>query len=188
MAGNNLTLLSQHEIDTLVKFLNEKRQTGVSNEVLTQDSIDRLIKMIRTTSADENPKTGMRRLKEHAQMDGSKIRENQEQICELMVGVMSNGFIEIKILNRSNGNLYYITPHGTSETPVMENDNQWGRCISPFTFADIASIYDAKFTRKTYEGICRLYAAMRFGDKTYKIPDFFLPDERDLEGVIVETI
>ena len=44
--NQNFSLLSQPEIDTLIDFINEKRE-GVDSSVLNQESIDKLLEMLR---------------------------------------------------------------------------------------------------------------------------------------------
>lgn len=46
MSDTNFSLLSQDEIDTLVEFLTEK-STDIESDVLSQESIDKLISMMR---------------------------------------------------------------------------------------------------------------------------------------------
>ena len=45
--NKSFSLLSQQEIDTLVKFLTEKKK-GVGSDVMSQNSIDKLIRLIQT--------------------------------------------------------------------------------------------------------------------------------------------
>ena len=50
MSEKNMTLLSQKEIDTLIEFLSgEDWRKGASNDVLNQESVDRLIALIRSS-------------------------------------------------------------------------------------------------------------------------------------------
>jgi hypothetical protein len=176
--SENMTLLSQTEIDTLVEFLLEKKQ-DVHNEVLNQDSIDRLIHLIRTThinnirtSSKVGEITDQKRL-----YTALTIRDDLSQVCELTVNVLENGYIDILLLNRTTGNTYKVTPVGAREMTISDDDSQWGRCISPLTFVDIADAYGAKFSEETYQNICSIYANVKFGNTEYSIPDFFLPEE-----------
>ena len=45
--NKSFSLLSQQEIDTLVKFLTEKKK-GVDSDVMSQTSIDKLLRLIQT--------------------------------------------------------------------------------------------------------------------------------------------
>jgi hypothetical protein len=176
--SENMTLLSQNEIDTLVEFLLEKKQE-VHNEVLNQDSIDRLIHLIRTTHVN-NIRTSSKvgDIKEKKRIyTALTIRDDVAQVCELVVNVLENGFLDVLILNQTTGNTYKVTPAGASEMTISDDDSQWGKCISPLTFVDIADAYDAKFSEETYQNICSIYANVKFGNTEYSIPDFFLPEE-----------
>ena len=44
--NQDFSLLSQSEIDTLINFINDKRE-GVDSSVLNQESIDKLLEMLR---------------------------------------------------------------------------------------------------------------------------------------------
>lgn len=183
--SENMTLLSQAEIDTLVQFLMEKKQE-VQNEVLNQESIDRLIHLIRTTHIN-NVRTGSAvgaNAEQNRIRTALEIRENEAQVCELTVNVLENGFLDIQILNKDTGMTYKVTPIGASGITISDDDSQWGRCISPYTFVDISGAYGAKFSEDTYNKVCSIYAKIKFNDENYKIPDFFLPDE----GTIAQTL
>lgn len=176
--NENMTLLSQVEIDTLVDFLMEKKQ-DVNNNVLNQDSIDRLIHLIRTTHIN-NVRSGssIASSKENNRIKTvMKIRTNESQICELKINVLENGFLDLIIVNQSTGNTYKVTPNGASEMIISDDDSQWGRCISPYTFVDISDAYSAKFSEETYGQLCSIYAKVKFGDSDYQLPAFFLPEE-----------
>lgn len=184
--NENMTLLSQTEIDTLVRFLMEKKQE-VHNEVLSQDSIDRLIHLIRTTHVD-SVRTGsvVGHNAEHNRIKTAlQIRENEAQVCELTIFVEENGFLDIRILNQDTKATYRVTPMGASSITISDDDSQWGKCISPHTFADISDAYGAKFTEDTYRRVCSIYASVKFGDENYQIPDFFLPEEGRVAQLIL---
>jgi len=186
--GENMTLLSQTEIDTLVDFLLEKRKESVSNEVLNQESIDRLIHMIRTTHLHGvriKAETGVKHQQNRVKTE-MIIREHAGQVCELTFEQQENGFLDIRIVNHDNNNVFRITPNGAGALTVADDGSQWGKCISPFTFVDIAISYDVHFTQETYQNICALYAEVKFGDKAYQIPDFFLPEENDVAASLLE--
>lgn len=179
--NENMTLLSQKEIDTLVDFLMEKKQ-DVHNEVLNQNSIDRLIHLIRTTRVNNVRVSTVvgSNIEKNRVRTALKIRENESQICELTVNVLENNFVDIMILNQSTNNTYKITPTGASEVIISDDDSQWGKCVSPCTFVDIAEAYDAKFSEDTYQRICSIYAEVKFGDPIYEIPAIFLPEEGEV--------
>ena len=174
--NDNMTLLSQTEIDTLVQFLLEKKQ-DVNNEVLNQDSIDRLIHLIHTTQVNSIYAGSAASAVQKRIQTILSIREDESQVCELKVEKTDSGFIDILITNQDTNITYKITPTGASELNAAEDGTQWGRCVSPLIFIDIAEAYSAKFSEDTYEKICSLYAEVLFGDKEYRIPAFFLPDK-----------
>ncbi len=183
--NENMTLLSQTEIDTLVDFLMEKKQ-DVNNQVLNQGSIDRLIHLIRTTHL-KNVRAGSSiaaNIEKNRIKTAMEIRTEENQICELTILELENGFVDVIIVNQSTGNTYKVTPNGASAMTISNDDSQWGRCVSPYTFVDISDAYDAKFSEETYQRLCSIYAKVKFNDENYKLPDFFLPDE----GMIAQQL
>ena len=184
--NENMTLLSQTEIDTLVDFLMEKRQ-DVNNQVLNQGSIDRLIHLIRTTHVN-NVRAGSSiasNTESNRIKTAMKIRTEAHQICELTIKILENGFIDIIIINQSTGNTYKVTPNGASEMTISDDDSQWGKCISPYTFVDISDAYGAKFSEETYQKLCSIYAKVKFDDENYKLPDFFLPEHATIAQLLL---
>lgn len=184
--NQNMTLLSQDEIDTLVDFLMEKKQE-VNNQVLNQSSIDRLIHLIRTTHIN-NVRAGSSIASDKQSnriKTAMKIRTQEAQICELKVQVLENGFLDVTIVNQSTGCTYKVTPNGASEMTISDDDSQWGKCISPYTFVDISDAYDAKFSEETYEKLCSIYAKVKFDDENYQLPDFFLPEEGTIAQLLL---
>ena len=123
--NENMTLLSQTEIDTLVDFLMEKKQ-DVNNQVLNQGSIDRLIHLIRTTHL-KNVRAGSSitaNIEKNRIKTAMEIRTEENQICELTILELENGFVDVIIVNQSTGNTYKVTPNGASAMTISNDDSQ----------------------------------------------------------------
>lgn len=167
----NLSLLSQYEVDTLVSFLMEKKDT-VNSSVLSQQSVDKLIELLRY---DKNRRK-QEVISALPDLEGSlaeviAVRENAEQICEICCEVgETDGFLNMIVHNKENGQEMPITP-----ALINEDDTVWGRCISPATFCKLATALDVKYTAETYEMICKQFAKCVFGDAEHKIPFLYLP-------------
>ena len=119
--NENMTLLSQTEIDTLVDFLMEKKQ-DVNNQVLNQGSIDRLIHLIRTTHL-KNVRAGSSiaaNIEKNRIKTAMEIRTEENQICELTILELENGFVDVIIVNQSTGNTYKVTPNGASAMTISK--------------------------------------------------------------------
>lgn len=177
----NLSLLSQNEIDTLVEFLVEKKNS-VDSSVLSQESIDKLIELIRYNNNRRKQET----FHSLPELDGSladavTVRESAEQLCELRCEAdETDGFLKILVHNTENGREMVITP-----AMINEDDGpDWGRCVSPATFCKIARVLDVKYTAKTYDVVCKLFAECVFGDKEHKIPLLDLP----IDAMMIQSL
>lgn len=187
MNKNTFTLLTQQEIDTLVKFLVDKKNI-FSNEVLNQDSIDKLISLIRGTSENK------------LRLDRSKIEalsgENllistgfctAGQLCELKVNINSDtNFVELVACNRENGKSVLVTPEHFMMHDLEPSESSWGLCITPIFFDEVATIFGFKYTKETYDFVCDLYSERHFGKKGLEIPKLFLPDAYQMVDNIIE--
>lgn len=169
----NLSLLSQNEIDTLVNFLLDKKNF-VDSSVLSQSSIDKLIELIRYDS-NRRKREMFSSLPE---LDGSladavTVRQSTDELCELFCEVdEGNGFQKIMVRNTVNGQEMQVTP----ATISSDDDENWGKCVSPATFCKIARALDVKYTAETYDAVCMRFAECIFGDAEHKIPFLYLPD------------
>lgn len=170
----NLSLLSQSEIDTLVSFLLDKKNS-VDSSVLSQSSIDKLIDLIRydSTRRRKEATSAMSFVKEDL-LDALNIREDSDQLCELRCDYDSNGdYITLMVYNT-------VTSQETEVTPAIiiggDDDETWGRCISPSLFAQMARALGAKYTQKTYDFVSALFCDCMYGDVAHTIPMIYLPD------------
>lgn len=179
-----MTLLSQKEIDTLVAFLTAKRKE-ISNEVLSQRSVDKLIQLIRSSDltkvrldpifpigiAEEDGK-------EKDVLGNLKIREDSNQVCELILKIdTETDYIQLYAYNTTTKKEFKITPSSSIRVTVDEEDDtsEWGFSIAPIVFDIIASVYQLKYSTKVYEEVCARYALKNYGDEEYEIPVLFLP-------------
>lgn len=172
MADTNFSLLSQEEIDTLIEFLTDKTN-NLESEVLSQESIDKLISMIQATSkrpSGNRTATGVVRAVSQV-LDGV---ENWNIDYE----VDSDDFVQIFATDGQKKE--YITPKGYSCACFVDDCGSWGYSISPVQFVDIALVYHLKFTMDTYESLCKHFARKHFGSEDYEIDDFFFAPSKKL--------
>ena len=104
-----------------------------------------------------------------------------------MLGFEENsrtGFIDIFATNGEHKE--YITPKGYSCGCFVEDDSTWGYAISPVQFTDIAKVYNLKFSKAVYMGVCERFAAKNYGDADYDIDDFFMASSRDILTYLLE--
>ena len=180
----NLSLLSQSEIDTLVSFLLDKKNS-VDSSVLSQSSIDKLIDLIRYDSTRRRMEAAstMSFVKEDL-LDALNIRDDSEQLCELRCDYDSNGdYITLVVYNT-------VTAQETEVTPAIiiggDDDETWGRCISPSLFAQMARALGAKYTQKTFDFVSAQFCECMYGDVAHKIPFLYLPDSGTQSECLLE--
>lgn len=173
----NFSLLTQPEIDTLVRFLLEQKE-GVNSSVLSQESIDKLIELLRF---DE-------RRRKRAALTGTNgvegalakvvtIRRDEEDVCELSAAIdAESDFVKLYVTNQNNGQQMEITPE-----MLNEGDGAcWGRCISPLLLNKVAVALRVKYTTETHEAVCARYAECMFGDASHKLPLVYMPGDAEM--------
>ena len=74
----------------------------------------------------------------------------------------------------------YISPRGYSCACFVDDNSSWGYAISPIQFVDVAKVFQLKFSKETYENVCKRFAEKNYGDEAYEVDDFFLATGRDL--------
>ncbi len=124
----SFSLLNQKEVDALVDFLNDKRNS-INSDVMNQNSIDKLITLI---TGDSNHII-LDLFDPFASVDPSLLaaldfRIDEKDVCELCCSVDdSSGFISLSARNTITGKILSITPK-----LINENDtDEWGYSISP---------------------------------------------------------
>lgn len=176
MSDTNFSLLSQQEIDTLVDFLS-KSKDELNSAILSQDSIDKLIRLI---SHDDLSTMRLDELDAvHINVDVLKdlgIREDASQICELTYSIdPATEFITLTATNTVTGKTYNITPASLDRLEVLGGVASWGYSIPPISFNKIARIFNCKYSRQTYEGICALFSLKNYGSKDQQLPSLYYP-------------
>lgn len=179
MLDTNFSLLSQEEIDTLIEFLTESSSV-LESEVLSQESIDKLISMMRLyvkkPSGNHNILGSVRAVSSVLNGSGVWTLETEEN--------SRTGFIDVFATNGEQKE--YITPKGYSCGCFVGDDSTWGYAISPVQFTDIAKVYNLKFSKAAYMGVCERFAEKNYGDASYEIDDFFMASSRDILTCLVE--
>ena len=175
--NKSFSLLSQEEIDTLVKFLTDKKNT-VGSDVLSQASIDKLIQLIKTDKGrlalDMPFVSGSL---EATLLNKLRFRSKAEEICELRCSVNAeSNFIELSIYNTATNQTLSLTPKMFD----AEDTEDWGYAITPYYFNHIAQSLSLKYTQATHDFVCSTFAKTNFGSADHKIPEMYLPDNAAL--------
>lgn len=175
--NKSFSLLSQQEIDTLVKFLTEKKK-GVDSDVMSQNSIDKLLRLIQT---DKN------RLVLNSSITVDSLtttfleeihfRDSSNEVCELRCSVNpETNFIELSIFNTTTEKTLILVPKMFDE----EDAENWGYSIPPFFFNLLAQSLTLKYTQETLDFVCGVFAKVNYGAEDRKISEMYLPSSTAL--------
>lgn len=174
---NNNTLLSQKEIDTLVQFLT-RQNNNIQEVVLSQDSIDKLIALLRNTG-ELNPDVFEL---SHDMLESVSSLEGYLLYCNID---SNTKFITIYARN-STGTTVKITPAGLTAGENVNGGTEWGYCIEPAVFDKIATSFKLKYTSTEYENVCRNFSMHRYGNEFAIIPTLYLPTQQSLAANMIE--
>lgn len=181
--SDSFSLLTQKEIDTLITFLSKKEE-GVTRDVLSQNSIDKLIHLISNTDINKVRLDALDSLELKPTFDILKelqLREDSSELCELCFTVDSEtDFVCLYAKNIQTGKEYQITPSTLDRTELINGSTYWGYSIAPVLFDKIARIFNLKYSRQTYEDICFLFVKKNFGSSEQGIPSLYCPPGNQL--------
>lgn len=163
---NNNTLLSQGEIDTLIRFLTNHDQK-IQDSVLSQDSIDKLVSLLQ-----KNGDTNMDLFNMSSEVTPLPAEDLSGHSLSFTINE-TTGFLTI--IAHNDGAELIITPLSVNSLKVMNDDSEWGVCIEPVIFDKIASIFKVKYTKATYDAVCELFCTKRYGNADAVIPTIYLP-------------
>ena len=180
MPDTNFSLLSQEEIDTLIKFLRETSDS-FGTEVLSQDSIDKLIAMMRGYG---KKLAANQRALESVRAVSSVLDRNSTWTLEFEENA-ANGFMEIFATDGTHKE--FITPKGYSCGCFVGDDSSWGYTVSPVLFTEIAKVYGLKFSKDVYNNVCQRFLEKNFGDTMYDVDDFFMASGKDILTCLLDN-
>lgn len=169
--NDSFSLLSQLEIDTLIRFLTEKKNT-VNSDVMSQNSIDKLIRLIQT----DHERIALGPMLTYGYINNAFLkdfRKDNTEVCQLQFSRnQDTGYAELTIVNTATDQTMVLIPSLLKDGDTEE----WGLSIPPSIFIHIALGLELKFTQATYDDVCNAYAAHNFGSEDHKIPEVVLPD------------
>ncbi len=178
---DNYSLLNQEEIDALVGFLMEKKDS-LDSSVMNQKSIDRLIYLLQSDS-NHIQRTLFDPLAHVNQrlLEDIHFRKNRSQECTLLASVdEEKQQLLVWIHNEETGEDMEVTP----ETLTEGDGKYWGSCMSPTLFVRLVQALAVKCSRAVYDTVCSQYAKCMFGDADYQIPSIYLPDNESILEVL----
>lgn len=182
MKKPSFSLLTQKEIDTLISFLTDKK-SGINSDVMNQDSIDKLIQLIKGNDLTKIRLDALDSLEIHPGdlLKELGIRENDDEPCELIFRINDDTkHIELYALNTVTSKEYPILPSTLDRMEYLHGKTTWGFCMAPIFFCNIARIFGLKFSKHTYDAVCELFLDKVYGTNTVKIPSLYCPSSDTL--------
>ena len=175
MSETNMSLLSQNEIDALIKFLNDnKNNNSIGGDILSQSSINKLIELVKSIpSLDKNNLLNSAAIK--ADASSFFANKNGGTGYELAFKTNDNGQITIFACNAETDDIITISPAMVSSDNVENLPETWGRCLSPNTFHCIAELLKIKYSDETFNNLKALFAENMYGSAEAVLPAFYLP-------------
>jgi hypothetical protein len=179
--NKSFSLLNQREIDTLVKFLTESKNT-VNSDVMSQNSIDKLIRLFQTDKDRLSLSSFLSFQDSQAiVLKNLPFRNDISELCELRCSINDDThFAELSIYNTVTEEIHNLTPNTFDEGSTAD----WGLSIPPSYFSQIAHCLSLKYTQATYDFVCSTFAKHNFGSENHIIPEIYLPENQ----VLLESI
>lgn len=180
---DNMALLSQEEIDTLLQFLFDQKK-DVTGEVMDQASIDKLISILR---ADQKRSIHFDSQLTRLASKSSAIIKLElpnglaQSSLSLSFEVYGDGYLKAAAVSSDGGASYAITPNCFDKFRYIANDkSEWGRFLPPVTFDSIAGLLNIKYTKDTFDKVCRTFAKNMCNNEESQVPAVFMPSANDL--------
>ena len=185
--SENMALLSQNEIDALVKFLLEK-QNIKSGVVLDQGSIDRLVNVlqdktfIQKMGGPEEPmqNTTTKTVAQLLLLEGEQDFVVQQTNYELIFECNADGMVQVVCQSRLSTKRHVITPACLEQSRYVEEESTWGKTISPIVFDTISGMLHIRYSKETFLRVCDRFAEVVYGNKNAEIPSFYMPNASSL--------
>ena len=184
--SENMALLSQNEIDALVKFLLEKQ--NIQSGVLDQGSIDRLVNVLQDKAfmqkmgVAEEPmqNTTTKTVTQLLLLEGEQDFVVQQTNYELLFERDANGMVQVVCQSKINAKRHLITPACLEQSRYTEEESVWGRTISPIIFDTISGMLHIRYSKETFLAVCDCFAEVVYGNKNSEIPAFYMPNSASL--------
>ena len=186
--SENMALLSQNEIDALVKFLLEK-QNIKSGVVLDQGSIDRLVNVLQDKtfiqkmgSVTEEPMQNAttKTVAQLLLLEGEQDIVAQQTNYELIFECDAEGMIQVVCQSKLSTKRHVITPSCLEQSRYTEEESVWGKTISPIVFDTISGMLHIRYSKDTFLRVCDRFAEVVYGNKNAEIPSFYMPNASSL--------
>ena len=173
----NMALLSQSEIDTLIAFLNrEKEKTVVESEVLSQESIDKLIDLIQNNQGIRSEELQLRMglvgdalAFFYATQDATYQRGLKYELT-----VELGDVVKLYAKNPQSGAQIELLPEYLQELTFAGESCGWGICLMPVVFRQVADKMELVYGADTWEQVQKHFAKNMYGKEDVNIPAIYL--------------
>jgi hypothetical protein len=182
----NKALLSQGEVDVLIKFLSEKKDE-VTDEVLNQSSVDKLLRILTASNGDQIlyfdsvvPSNESRNA--ILLLDSEHTAVDQGRECTLIARVdEATDFIELVCVNTVKNKEYVVTPHTLENVRYDRGDKAvWGKTVPPKTFDTMAALLHVGYSKQTFDMVVERFAEVLYGNAKASIPAIYMPTTNEL--------
>ena len=174
MSEKNMALLSQSEIDALIKFLNDNNNAIIRGDILSQNCINKLIELVKSLpSLDRDELLNKTAFNTDICLPFSS--KNGKKGYQLTFDTNEYGQISIFAINENTDDVVVITPAMVSKGDTSNLPLTWGNSISPNTFHRIANLLGLGYSKETISGLKALFAERMYGSADAVIPAFYLP-------------
>lgn len=176
MSENNMSLLSQSEIDTLINFLNEQKKSDelISGDTLSQKSINKLIDLMKSMPSIDKSITINTVALEKDAVSFIPINEDKTSY-ELTFKTHEDGQISIFASNIDTKDLIIISPDLLLANKEADCPRTWGVCIPPASFDFISKKLGIDYSDETLKKLKKLFAKVMYNDEEATVPAFYLP-------------
>ena len=173
MSETNMSLLSQNEIDALITFLNNNKESySLSGDTLSQASINKLIDLVKSIpSLDKNV------LLNTSAINASSFFTDKKNTrgYNLNFKTDENGQIHVFAYNAETKDMIAILPKMLTAGYVENLPDTWGICMSPNTFHRISELLDLDYSEETFKEVITLFTEKMYGSTEVILPAFYLP-------------
>ena len=175
--NNNNALLSQKEIDTLVKFLIDQKQ-GIQSTVLTQQSIDKLVQLLSNQGLDLL-KLNIVDVSKYSNNETEEVLSNLINYDKTLSYELSYEVIDNKVnltaTNTETNTILHITPNSLELMSIINDKSCWGCCIDPNLFDNIATVFHFKYKRETLDSVINLFTEKMYSSTAIELPNIYHP-------------
>ncbi len=177
--SENMSLLSQNEVDTLINFVKENQGAEINGTTLTQDSVDKLITLLENAKkvSSDTPKFNKSAVSTGASSFIAAKQDIDADKYELTYKCDTKGQVMLYACNVDTNSTISISPQFVVDNPNLTAPSTWGVCIIPVAFDRIAKELGMNYSDATMDSVKKLFAEKMYGDPNIAIPNIYLPKQ-----------